>query len=861
MLQDFNETAGCPSIPQAEPEDTGHSSDFFIRVETHPDANVPDKIIPLNSMDAAQDNPQPKPNPSPTYAYHPWAPFRSLADFEFTEIAVRSNLPKQVVDSQLHLLHNSWTKHSEITLNNHSDMMAVLTSARDLSTSFQTGSVTRTYRGKPYTFNFCFRDPWKWVISLATDPTLADLICWYPVRKYLHNGTNVMRLFDEPQTAERWWDIQDDLKKSGEHPHCFLPILIWLDKGNITKKVKLHPIIARASFLPSYIRNASGNGGGILLGYVPSVSHAVGFQDTLTEAEKAEHRVFKQQVYHGVLGVVFESFYKLAQVGECVTCADQVTRVLFSGIPYAALDGEEAWTYACTRAASANFPCPSCLVPQEKLSSITESFPLRTTDSMRNVLQEARAAPTATEKSHILKRSGLHDVDNFFWSLPNSDPYKAISYDTLHKDDQGKFGKHLFPVVQNVLEQEGLMGKMNQNMNSVPRWSNLKHFSQVMHLEYVDGRDMFHISKCIIPCLVQLLPKNSSLLHCIRSYARIRMMVDLDCISEDDLSRLEGYIARYQHFCELVSQEYGKSFKFPKQHDTSHIVSEIRKKGATHNYSTRPGESFHQEARLAYERTDRRNVDPQITRADERQEVVARIRLEIDESSKLDSLPAASSSTERKSQSKGVEQLNQHRSNTGKHWTLKGDAHRRWVSCLDLQATVPTTPGFKDLDRRLRKFLHTFVSPDLASDDCIELRQYNCLALRYVSSVDWSSQSDLLRSNPSFNGMSRYDCALLNTDSKNLEFVRLQLLLTCRLPSGSLHDVALVSRLRASAKWKPKTVWDGCIVYQEQKTTEFILLDYLIRGAHFISFYDIQQPNAYCLNDLVDGDWFIRAGN
>lgn len=45
-----------------------------------------------------------------------------------------------------------------------------------------------------------------------------------------------------------------------------------MDKGQVTKKVKKHPILLRAAFLPGEIRNASGNGGGVLIGYMPVVS-------------------------------------------------------------------------------------------------------------------------------------------------------------------------------------------------------------------------------------------------------------------------------------------------------------------------------------------------------------------------------------------------------------------------------------------------------------------------------------------------------------------------------------------------------------------------------------------------------------
>jgi hypothetical protein len=51
-----------------------------------------------------------------------------------------------------------------------------------------------------------------------------------------------------------------------------------MDKACVTKRVKKHPIILRAAFLPGKICNASDNGGGVLVGYMPVVS--VNFKHT-----------------------------------------------------------------------------------------------------------------------------------------------------------------------------------------------------------------------------------------------------------------------------------------------------------------------------------------------------------------------------------------------------------------------------------------------------------------------------------------------------------------------------------------------------------------------------------------------------
>ena len=58
---------------------------------------------------------------------------------------------------------------------------------------------------------------------------------------------------------------------SSGFPHCFLPLHFWLDKGLVTRRVKKYPMMLQAAWLPRQIRNASGNSGGVLLGYMPMV--------------------------------------------------------------------------------------------------------------------------------------------------------------------------------------------------------------------------------------------------------------------------------------------------------------------------------------------------------------------------------------------------------------------------------------------------------------------------------------------------------------------------------------------------------------------------------------------------------------
>ncbi|KIJ36826.1 hypothetical protein M422DRAFT_178859, partial [Sphaerobolus stellatus SS14] len=130
---------------------------------------------------------------------------------------------------------------------------------------------------------------------------------------------------------------------------------------------------------------------------------------------------------------------------------------------------------------------------------------------------------------------------------------------------------------------------------------------------------------------------------------------------------------------------------------------------------------------------------------------------------------------------------------------------------------------------------------------------HQCLYLRYRSIEDWQEKQDILRCNPDFHGKPRYDCVLINTNP--VTFGRIIALFSCCKPGKIQHDIALI-RILQPAAWKPKTKWDGCKVFEE-KESEFFLIKYFTRGCHFIPTFD-GSDKRYYLNDLVDGDAFLR---
>jgi hypothetical protein len=62
------------------------------------------------------------------------------------------------------------------------------------------------------------------------------------------------------------------------------------------------------------------------------------------------------------------------------------------------------------------------------------------------------------------------------------------------------------------------------------------------------------------------------------------------------------------------------------------------------------------------------------------------------------------------------------------------------------------------------------------------------------------------------------------------------------------------------SSWKPRTQIEGCNILEEAKNLEFVMVRYLIRGAHMIPIFET-KAGRFILNDLIDCDMFLRTGN
>ncbi|KAJ7430758.1 hypothetical protein B0H11DRAFT_2390246, partial [Mycena galericulata] len=732
---------------------------------------------------------------------------------------------------------------------------------------FREREFEETFEGELWHFKFFYRDPWDWLLDLVSDPTLADEIVWYPSRKYLVVDGNRQRLRDEPYNSDKWWEMQNTLPFVAGLPHCLLPSLLWLGKGRVSSHTNMHPMILRPLFIRSEIRNASGNGGGELAGFMVQVRDRKD-PDDRSQAAKIQFAKFKRDVYHRVLRIIFvETLQQHASGGHCVTCGDAVRRVLFPRLPVLSLDGEEACTWTATRGALADFPCPRCLARHDQLHdffSANLEFPLRTTATMKEIYDQAKNERFKVHAEDLLQRHGLHLTENAFWSLCGSDPYEAVSYDTLHADDSGKWGKHLWPLLQEVLARSGLKGMITANVARVPRWPGLKHFENVTTKDINDGQSWLDIEKCILPCVVQLLPKNSPFVHAIRAHLLTRMMMGLHCISEEQIKRKDDYQEEYGKYCKKLTEEYDKSFDFPKQHALYHSTPDIRNKGPHSIYCTRVNEGFHQECREIYARLNKRNLDKQarteillqMTDLDATREAMALIRMTVDQYDAEISQRIADLSARADVSPNDIEEVPD--APDEDHWRLGAPQN-----LVNSRFALKDAVWINDATRRnfhsdLRNFIRNAFPDEPFREDgeeTITIRPFRCIFIHYTSLEDWTDQCDVLRCNPSFqvNHEERFDCVVINMDDDPLTFGRILFLFQCRLPSGRTEDIALV-RLFKKSTWRPKTLWKNCRIFEDGRTM-FILPRYFVRGAHMVNCFGCnKEDRTFYLDDVADFD-------
>ncbi|KAK0207308.1 hypothetical protein IW262DRAFT_1302901 [Armillaria fumosa] len=527
-----------------------------------------DSQPPVNDLDPEYHFENYRSRPDFQYAQppidpHPWRPFSSRCNFELAEFILDAALTEKQMKTMFRLLKpeaGSNQDNMEFNIRSPKEFKEHWDLAVNMIIPFEKSTITVSLRGDDYTYDVYWRNLWTWALDLIQDPTLEPYFVWDAVQLSKWNGQAFQRFIDEPWTAQAFWDLQTKLPKGGK----VLYYIIYADKTHLSSfgTAQGYPVIARLGNLKVSIRNSNGVGGGHVIGWLPVIKEIANMK------RKVYYVDFKHRVWHAAFRYILEPIFVPSKLGSWVhlNLADEDLQ-LFPRVPIESCDYEEASVISLVL-----LPC-----------KLTKYY-------------------------------------NAFWNVEDCDPFRALSFDSLHAHDNGLFGDHLRSEVVSRIEALGSesVGWADDQIKRFPRWRNLYHFeSGFMAVHFADGTKYEDLSKNILTEIKDV--HGYHLLKCVRSYMELCMYAGFNLHTEhsmqaiqDELVKFSELIREYEQLTKSVKPG-AKSWNFPKIHSHKHMVDDILAKGVTLNYNMKPNEKMHGPLKDAYQmRTNFKDVAEQV---------------------------------------------------------------------------------------------------------------------------------------------------------------------------------------------------------------------------------------------------------
>ncbi|KAF8263920.1 hypothetical protein EI94DRAFT_1806512 [Lactarius quietus] len=566
----------------------------------------------------------------------PWLPFfKSRQDFVLAELIMEVEMNQGQIKCLLKLFEECLKDKRPITLSSHLDIRGAWERASAQLTPFEYKTISVPYGSVDHEFTVPHRPLWNWANDLILDAQLAPHFEWDAQKVFKHDGENTTRVYDEPWTANVFWDIQSQIPV-GARLLCFI---LYADKAKLSSfgTAKSYPVIACCVNLPAEIRNSNGVGGGRVVGWLPII------QEPPAHTGKPTFINFKHEVWHHAFHCVIKSLIEPSKTGCWLNGIDGKPNLYYPAITMSSADYEEQCIMALNRGTGGKWPCLVCFITKEKLSDFSKRWEKRTVLDTQQKLLHARGLNKGTSNAY-LSEFGIRDVDNVFWLVNNLDPYRALSFDRLHSNNSGLFGYHMWRNFKALVNEIGrdAAAKVDQQFGLIPYGAKYEDISKVV----------VFVAQNIIP---QDNQEGRQLLLCLRSFSFLDLLLSFKVHTEQtilagqkEIKQFGSYIWEYAGLTltsldsDVLSdaddsdpdkdKDKDKNWNFPKLHALLHSFDDVLAKGASRNYNTKPNEKMHGPMKKYYlNRMNFKNVAPQILKFEHTTFIAALIRAQIDQ--------------------------------------------------------------------------------------------------------------------------------------------------------------------------------------------------------------------------------------
>ncbi|KAG1861216.1 hypothetical protein F4604DRAFT_1929797 [Suillus subluteus] len=458
-------------------------------------------------------------------------------------------------------------------------------------------------------------------------------------------------------------------------------------------------------------------------------------------------------------------------------------------------------------------------LPIEKVHDVAHTWPQQQVPlphihcGSKEVLDVYKRSKAQGEE--LLKALGLWPVENIFWIIC--------------------LWKHLLGELKKILASLGREAEaaFEKLIDDFPRWCNLNHFKSAINILFSDGNKFQDLSKqTLYACLNLLTPRTSpeghQLLRVISTYLQLDSLIGLNVHTEGTLMAIKAKLLIFDMELQAYvtcakSSDIEKlklNWNFPKPHLWKHIVYNIQRKGAAHNYSMHPNEKLHGPLKDTYHhQTNGKDVAGQILHVNHHKFALMLLRECVDAVDKYNRLQA-----------------------------LGNDLPDEDIAVAFSSHVKLVDYSFQAFLRKFTEFINT------------SLPTYGHQLTNWITfPADYQiHEHHYLKCNLQFHGLLQFDHTLIQLTADETIFVRLILLFRCSILNLGSFEFALVQPYTARINGSHRMDCFFKLTHVKalpRASSIFVPLSSFIQGAVLVPNADHQDE--HLVVDHLDSDMFL----
>ncbi|KAI6042435.1 hypothetical protein EDC04DRAFT_2600998 [Pisolithus marmoratus] len=161
------------------------------------------------------------------------------------EVALAASLNQVHVDKLLDLISCVAQGTAQVTLKNNVELCKACDAAAAQLMPFSKHDATTLYKKQDQTYKVFMHPVWEWALDLLENELLAPHFVWDAQHLYKYSEEGFEHFYNEPWTADCWWDIQSSLP--GVNNAVPFGLIIYANKMKLSSfgTAKGYPVVVQ----------------------------------------------------------------------------------------------------------------------------------------------------------------------------------------------------------------------------------------------------------------------------------------------------------------------------------------------------------------------------------------------------------------------------------------------------------------------------------------------------------------------------------------------------------------------------------------------------------------------------------------